>query len=141
MPINVEPLLFDTSAALAFVDTDSPFHQPVWDLASQCSRGLCGHASFEFLSVLTRLPMPKRLHGADALLLMRHEFPANRFLPSDVMDDLITEFAQLGIVGGMVYDGLVGACARHHRLTLISCDRRVEDTYRLLVAPYQLIVA
>lgn len=139
MPTNADPLLFDTSAALAFVDAENPCHEQVWDLAVTRTRGLSGHAGFEFFSVLTRLPLPKRLHSADALRLMRNEFPGNRFLPDSDQDSLIEEFARVGVVGGMVYDGLVGACARHHGLLLLTCDRRAEETYRALGARYHLL--
>jgi hypothetical protein len=39
----------------------------------------------------------------------------------------------------MVYDGLAGACARHHGLTLVTCDHRAEETYRLLAVHYHLL--
>ena len=136
---NADLLLFDTSAALAFVDAENPCHHQTWDLAAQQPRGLCGHAAFEFLSVLTRLPLPKRLSGTDALRLIRHEFPESRFLPADAMDTIISEFAEIGVLGGTVYDGLVGACARHHNLTLVTCDRRAEGTYRALGVRYRLL--
>jgi len=139
LPTNAEPLLFDTSAALAFVDAENPFHRQTRELAIRRPRGLSGHAVFEFLSVLTRLPLPKRLHGDDAARLLRREFPDNRFLPPEAADSLIDEFAQVSIVGGLVYDGLVGACARHHNLTLVTCDRRAEATYRLLGTSYHLV--
>ena len=134
-------MLFDTSAALAFVDADNPLHEAVWAAASSTRRGLSGHAAAEFLSVLTRLPLPKRLSGADARRLMKAEFPDSRFLPADVMEVLLDEFAGGGIGGGMVYDGLVGACARHHGMLLLTGDRRAEDVYRQLGVRYQLIGA
>ena len=139
MPTSDDVLLFDTSAAIAFVDADSPFHSQAWDLSVDGPRGLAGHAVFEFLSVLTRLPLPKRLTGDDALRLLRSEFPDNRHLPPTVMDSLPEEFTRLGILGGMVYDGLVGACARHHGLTLLTADRRAEETYRALGVIYRLL--
>ena len=139
MSTNDDLLLFDTSAALAFVDADSPFHSQAWGLAVDRPRGLSGHAVFEFLSVLTRLPMPKRVAADDALRLLRSEFPDNRYLPPEVMDGLPEEFTRRGIVGGMVYDGLVGACARHHGLTLLTADSRAEETYRALAVRYQLL--
>jgi len=139
LPTSAEPLLFDTSAALAFVDVEHLCHEQVWDLAATRRRGLSGHAAFEFLSVLPRLPLPKRLAGADALKLVRAEFPDGRFLDQAQADALLDEFVALGIAGGMVYDGLVGACARAHGLPLLTCDLRAEDTYRALGVAYQLI--
>ena len=136
---SMTALLFDTSAALAFIDAENPFHVQIWDMTVNRRRGLAGHAVFEFLSVCTRLPLPKRLSGPDSLRLMRSEFPENRFLPDDVMDALADEFTRIGIVGGMVYDGLVGACARHHGLALATCDHRAEQTYQLLGCDYLLV--
>ena len=139
MSTSAELLLFDTSAALAFVDVEHPCHEQAWSLAATRRRGLSGHAAFEFLSVLTRLPLPKRLSGSDALRLVRAEFPDGRFLDQAQADALLDEFVALGIAGGMVYDGLVGACARAHGLTLLTCDLRAEDTYRALGVAYQLV--
>lgn len=55
------------------------------------------------------------------------------------MPGLIDEFVAKGLAGGAVYDGLVGAAAREHRLPLITCDRRAEPTYRALGARYELL--
>lgn len=139
MPTNDDVLLFDTSAALALVDADNVYHARAVATAKGRQRGLAGHAVFEFMSVLTRLPRPKRLDLADVLRLVRSEFPRNHFLPAEAMDALVDEFTRLGIAGGMVYDGLVGACARYHGLTLVSADRRAEETYRLLKVSYELL--
>ena len=139
MPTSASPVLFDTSAALAFVDAESPFHSVVWDAAVDARRGLSGHAAFEFVSVLTRLPLPRRLPGVDACRLIRKEFPDSRFLPGDATEALLEEFTGAGIIGGMVHDGLVGACARYHDMTLLTCDRRAEETYRILNVPFRLV--
>jgi predicted nucleic acid-binding protein len=134
-----ELLLFDTSAALAFVDSENPAHEQSWELAVKRPRGLAGHAKFEFFSVLTRLPMPKRLDSADATRLIHQEFGESRFLPSDSMGSLLDEFTRLGITGGMVYDGLVAATARHHGLELVTCDHRAESIYQSLGIQYLLL--
>jgi predicted nucleic acid-binding protein len=97
---------------------------------------LSGYAAFEFYSVLTRLPSPKRLDRTDALRLAQVEFPESRFLPEAKATDLLDECVSTGISGGMVYDALVAACARHHGLTLLTCDIRAEETYRLLGVTY-----
>ena len=67
-----------------------------------------------------------------------HEFPASRFLSAGDTADLLREFAAVGLTGGAVYDGLVAAAAREHRLPLITCDRRAEPTYRALGVTYEL---
>ncbi len=53
--------------------------------------------------------------------------------------NLLHEFAEAGLAGGALYDGLVGAAARQHKLPLITCDRRAEPTYRALGVTYELL--
>jgi predicted nucleic acid-binding protein len=132
LPTSVDHYLFDTSAAIAFVDADNPYHRGIWELASCVRRGLSGHANFEFFSVLTRLPLPKRLDRAEAIRLIHSEFAEPRFLPEQAQEPLLAECAAKGISGGMIYDALVAACARHHQVPLLTCDLRAEETYRLL---------
>ncbi|VAZ73638.1 Ribonuclease VapC27 [Mycobacterium persicum] len=100
---------------------------------------MSGHAAVELLSVLTRLPPPHRLKSAAALRLAETNFPESRFLSATDTKDLLREFAELGLAGGAVYDGLVGAAARKHKLPLITCDRRAELTYRVLGVNYELL--
>ena len=139
MPTSADLLLFDTSAAFAFVDSENPFHEHSWKLAIQLRRGLSGHALFEFFSVLTRLPLPKRVNEVDALRLISKEFPESKFLPAEHMESLLIEFTQKGITGAMVYDGLVAATARHHSLELVTCDHRAENVYQSLGIRYLLL--
>ncbi len=54
-------------------------------------------------------------------------------------EGLLREFAQAGLAGGALYDGLVGAAARNHKLPLITCDRRAVPTYRLLGVDHELL--
>lgn len=91
------------------------------------------------MSVLTRLPPPQRLNPATALRLQVRNFPDSRFLSATRIGDLLHEFAATGLAGGAVYDGLVGAAAREHRLLLVSCDRSAEPTYRALGVTYELL--
>lgn len=100
---------------------------------------MSGHAAVELLSVLTRLPPPHRLSPAAALRLEEKNFPESRFLSATDTRDLLRDFAEAGLAGGALYDGLVGAAARQHNLTLITCDRRAEPTYRLLGVNYELL--
>ena len=132
MPTNAEHVLVDTSAALALVQRENPFHLMSVDRLLPCRRGMSGPAAVELLSVLTRLPSPQRLPPATALRLQVRNFPHSRFLSAARIGDLLSEFAAAGLAGGAVYDGLVGAAAREHHLRLISCDRRAEPTYRAL---------
>jgi predicted nucleic acid-binding protein len=139
LPTNGEHVLVDTSAALALAQRESPFHRAARDRLLACRRGMAGHAAVELLSVLTRLPPPHRLSPAAAYRLAHANFPESRFLSATDMEGLLRELAETGLAGGALYDGLVGAAARQHKLPLITCDRRAEPTYRLLGVNYELL--
>jgi hypothetical protein len=100
---------------------------------------MAGHAAVELLSVLTRLPPPQRLSPVAALRLQETNFPESRFLSATDTKNLLREFAEVGLAGGALYDALVGAAARKHKLPLISCDRRAEPTYRVLGVNHELL--
>jgi predicted nucleic acid-binding protein len=140
LPANAEVLLLDTSAAIAYVDPDHPFHVAVRQAVRGRQLGLAGHAQFETFSVLTRLPPPKRQSAGSALRLIAAEFPESRFLEASEQAALLTEFAAEGVLGGAVYDGLVCAAARAHALTLVTCDARARTTYAALGATHLPIV-
>jgi predicted nucleic acid-binding protein len=53
--------------------------------------------------------------------------------------DLGRELARLGISGGAVYDALVGAAVRHHRLPLVSTDTRARPVYEALGVEIELV--
>lgn len=139
MPTSAEHVLVDTSAALALVQRENPFHRAATARLLTCRRGMSGHAAVELLSVLTRLPSPQRLSPAAAFRLAETNFPESRFLSASDTKGLLREFAQAGLAGGALYDGLVGAAARNHKLPIVTCDRRAEPTYRLLGVEYELL--
>jgi len=139
LPTSAEHVLVDTSAALALVQRENPFHQAARTRLTRCRRGMSGHAALELLSVLTRLPLPHRLNPATALRLEAATFPESRFLSAGETGPLLQELVAIGLSGGAFYDGLVAATAREHRLPLITCDRRAEPTYRALGVTYELL--
>jgi hypothetical protein len=102
---------------------------------------MSGHAAVELLSVLTRLPPPHRLSPIAALRLEETNFPESRFLSATDTKGLLQEFAEAGLSGVALYDGLVGAAARKHKLPLVTCDRRAEATYRMLGVNYELLAS
>lgn len=53
--------------------------------------------------------------------------------------DRLGQLADLGIVGGSVYDALVGQAASTHRRILLTRDRRAERTYRALDVQCQFV--
>jgi len=94
---------------------------------------------FELYSVTTRLPYPARLGAVDASRLITVNFPYSQWPDESVVVTLIAEFAEAGIVGGAVFDGLVSATARACGCRLVSCDRRAQPTYERLGVDYTIV--
>jgi predicted nucleic acid-binding protein len=125
-------VLVDTSVAVALVLLDHENHPSTVDAVGRRSVGLAGHAAFETLSVLSRLPPPLRRTPRAVGQILARNFPASRFLGSASAEDLLGRLSQLDIAGGAVYDALVGAVAVEHQLPLATRDRRAMGTYRKL---------
>ena len=136
---NGPELLVDTSAAVALTVADHEHHETTFEALSGRRLGFAGHAAFETFSVLTRLPPPARRTPATVARLLAANFPHSRFLGSQAAASLLAELATVGIAGGAVYDALVGAAAREHRLTLATRDQRALETYRALDVRTELI--
>jgi predicted nucleic acid-binding protein len=134
-----EPVLLDTSVAVAFVVADHKHHDSTFVALADERLGLAGHAAFETFSVLTRLPTPARRTAAAVTRLLASNFPETRFLSAKRSAELLDELAGHGIAGGSIYDALIGATATEHELTLVTRDRRALGTYRELGVDVQLI--
>jgi hypothetical protein len=94
---------------------------------------------FETYSVLTRLPLPLRLSAGQASAVLAAAFAGDCWLDATGTRELRDRLAVLDIVGGSVYDALVGqAAATNHRI-LLTRDRRAERTYRSLDVRYQFV--
>jgi predicted nucleic acid-binding protein len=132
-------VLLDTSAAVALSVEDHVHHTATVDALRGRRLGLAGHAAFETFSVLTRLPPPARRPAAAVVRLLSTNFPATRFLSSDGARAVLDALGDGEIAGGAVYDALVGAAAREHRLVLATHDRRALDTYRVLGVEVELL--
>ena len=132
-------VLVDTSVAVALVVADHDAHDATVEALRDQHLGLSGHAWFETLSVLTRLPPPARRRPGEVVRLLDHEFAASRFLDPRSQHGLGSELGALGIAGGAVYDALVGAAAREHRVPLATRDRRAADVYRALQVTTRLL--
>lgn len=133
--------MLDTSTAVALVVEDHEAHVATLDALRGRRLGLAGHAWFETYSVLTRLPAGLRRSPADALRLLARNFPASGFLGEAEAASLGGELAGLGISGGAVYDALVGAAARQHRLPLVSADARARPVYEALGVEIKRIIS
>ena len=127
-----KPLLLDTSVAVALVLQAHEAHDQAVAAVRGSSLGLSGHALFETMSVLTRLPGEERRPPSVVHLALEKSFPETRFLSGEGCIALAAELAELEIAGGAVFDALVAATAREHQLTLVTRDVRALPVYRAL---------
>ncbi len=130
----------DTTVAVAAVLPGHGSHVAASSALRRQPVALIAHVALETYSVLTRLPPPRRIPPADV-----HGFLARMFvhpplaLSSDGYDRLLDRAPAEGIVGGAVYDALVGETARDAGATLLTLDRRAVRVYELLDVDYLLL--
>ena len=100
---------------------------------------LAGHAAFETYSVLTRLPGAHRVDPALVGDLIRRAFPIRCWLSASDQEALLERLSDAGLVGGTIYDALVGEASRLARRTLLTRDGRARRTYDLIGVAYEMI--
>lgn len=129
----------DTSVAVAALDPSHEAHAACRTALVDLRPALAGHAAFETYSVLTRLPIPLRLAPDQATEVLGAAFPEVCWITGRDSARLRAELGGLGIVGGSVYDALVGRAAAANGRHLLTRDRRAERTYRALDVPHRFI--
>lgn len=129
----------DTSVAVPLLVSSHTAHLTVSAWARDRSLVLSGHALVETYSVLTRLPGDAKVAPGDAVTLIDETFGDAVVLSESSSRDIHRELASRGIAGGAVYDGLVGAAARGHDLTLATRDARARGTYEAVGARVELV--
>lgn len=131
----------DTSVAIAALDPNHEHHTRCRRWVVEQRPALSGHAVFETYSVLTRLPPPLRLTAGQAAGALSVAFPTTCWPRQERLDDLPDRLGRIGVVGGSVYDALVGQAALDNGRILLTRDRRAERTYRALGVRYQPVEA
>lgn len=139
MPTNAELFAVDTSVAVAALDAGHAAHPECRRAVSEQRPALSGHATFEVFSVLTRMPGQAAIDPATASELIRRVFPERVWLDSVNAGTLADRLGTLGIVGGAVYDALVGQAALTNSRTLLTRDLRARRTYDLLGVRYEFV--
>lgn len=129
----------DTSVAVAALDPNHDAHLACRRALVDLRPALAGHAVFETYSVLTRLPVELRLSADQAVSVLAAAFPQDCWLEAAATRDLRDRLADLGIVGGAVYDALVGHASAANGRILLTRDRRAERTYRALGVAYRMV--
>jgi len=139
MTSNGERWACDTSVAVAALDPAHEAHPACRRVLVKLRPALAGHAAFETYSVLTRLPFPLRLSADQAVSVLAAAFPGDCWLDAAATRDLRERLGVLDIVGGSVYDALVGQASVANGRTLLTRDRRAERTYRSLQVEYRFV--
>lgn len=87
-------------------------------------------AALETYAVLTRLAPPHRADHRVVDAFLSRTFPAGPLiLPAAPLRRVVTDLAELGIVGGASYDAVIAMTAAHHDCELVTLDARARTTY------------
>jgi hypothetical protein len=85
------------------------------------------------------MPGALALDGPTADSVIAATFPSVSWLGDAALTKLLRRVGAVGIVGGAVYDALVGEAARVGRYRLLTRDLRARRTYDLLGVDYELV--
>lgn len=133
-------LALDTSAAIPLLMSSHVAHRAARRQLRRHDLVLTQHSLAETYSVLTRLPGDARVAPADAVRLIDANFGPPALLPVEIAASVPTLLTELNIVGGAVYDALVGLAARSNSLPLATRDLRAATTYSVLGVEVSQIV-
>jgi predicted nucleic acid-binding protein len=106
----------DTSVLVAAFHVEHPHHPPSFDLVvrSKKNDACCAmHSLAEVYATLTSMPAPRRASGDQALLFIgniRERFTLVGLNEQEYFQMLETS-ATAGLVGGAIYDAVLGHCA------------------------------
>lgn len=129
----------DTSVAVAALDAGHAAHTPCLAAVQDHRPALAGQAAYEVFAVLTRMPGELAVDATDAAALIDRVCPDVVWLSPQASSALRTRLAALGILGGAVYDALVGEAARTHGRRLLTRDLRARRTYELLGVDHHVV--
>jgi toxin FitB len=129
----------DTSVIISALLASGPDHDECAEALRTTNAAAAGHAWVESFSVLTRLPVDVRLTGAQARFVLGATVPNSIFLSPAQQQDFADWLPGSNVVGGAVYDALIGWAAHNADLPLLTRDRRALSTYRTVGVEVLLI--
>ena len=106
--------------------------------ALEAVRVLPAHVMLESYSVLTRLPGGLAVPAAAAADVLARRFDAPPLRVADP-ERLVKRLADAGVFGGASYDGIVALEAQAGAETLLTLDRRAQETYRRLGVAFRFL--
>jgi predicted nucleic acid-binding protein len=139
MPTSVSSFAVDTSVAIAAVDGSHAAHRACRAVVIERRPELAGHAAFETMSVLTRMPGPLTVDPPTAAAVLDRMFTGVAWLDRVAATSLLGRLGTVGVGGGAAYDALVGEAARTNGLTLLTRDQRARRTYDLVGVDYEFV--
>jgi predicted nucleic acid-binding protein len=94
---------------------------------------LIAHVAYETTAALSRMPEGHRVAPEIMLEWLERRFDGTWLtLPPAAARRTLRTAVEHGVRGGALYDALVGGTAAHHRLRLVTADRRAVPVYRAL---------
>lgn len=101
---------------------------------------LPAHVMIEAYAVLTRLPSGLAVPAAAAASVLGGRFSRAPYeLEKRERSTIVERLAGAGVLAGASYDGLVALEAQAHGRTLLTLDRRAQETYRRLGIAFSAI--
>ena len=101
---------------------------------------LPGHVLVETTAVLTRLPGGRAIAPADVVARLRAEFPEDPLcLSPGEHTEFLERVGRARIVGGAIYDAMVGFSAVTADALLRTRDRRAAQTYEAMGGKIELV--
>ena len=129
----------DTSAVVAGFARWHEHHEVARE-ALAASDALGGQGALETVSVLTRMPPPRRAPSRLVVDFLEHHFPAPLLALDAEGYIAVLSLARAGrVTGGTIYDALVAATATRAGAVLVTLDHRAAVTYRSFGGDYVLI--
>ena len=132
-------LALDTSVAVPLLSDGHQAHLMVAAGLRGMRVTLTGHSLAETYSVLTRLPGDAKVDPQDAARVLARRFEEPLLLDESTASRIPDRLSSLRIVGGAVYDALVGLAAVRHGVKLATRDRRALPTYAAVGADVDLL--
>lgn len=139
MATNDKQWAVDTSVAVGAIDAAHAAHRACASVVRERRPAIAGHAMWETFSVLTRMPGALAVDAPTAIDVMTRTFPTVQWLSDAHADALLGKLRAIGIVGGAIYDALVGEAARANGCRLLTRDLRARRTYDLLGVDYEYV--